>query len=91
MRMHRIEFSAGDIVIQQGDEGDFFYAITEGKCLVTRETPLNKEADGTIILTFTDCSSGTIEYDIPSIGQTGLVPIQRVAADNVALCVALAE
>jgi CRP-like cAMP-binding protein len=43
MRMQRVEYSAGDIVIQQGDEGDFFYAITDGKCLVTRETPLNKE------------------------------------------------
>jgi CRP-like cAMP-binding protein len=43
MRMQRVEYSAGDIVIQQGDVGDFFYAITEGKCLVTRETPLNKE------------------------------------------------
>jgi CRP-like cAMP-binding protein/rhodanese-related sulfurtransferase len=43
MRMQRIEYSAGDVVIQQGDVGDFFYAITEGKCLVTRETPLNKE------------------------------------------------
>jgi CRP-like cAMP-binding protein len=43
MRMQRVEYSAGDIVIQQGDVGDFFYAITEGSCLVTRETPLNKE------------------------------------------------
>jgi CRP-like cAMP-binding protein len=43
MRMQRVEYSAGDVVVQQGDAGDFFYAITEGKCLVTRETPLNKE------------------------------------------------
>ena len=43
MRMQRVEYNKGDIVIQQGDPGDFFYAITEGSCLVTRETPLNKE------------------------------------------------
>lgn len=42
--------------------------------------------DGSIILTFDDCNSGTINYDIPSIGQQGLVPIQRVADDNIALC-----
>ena len=31
------------MVIKQGDEGDFFYAIVQGKCLVTRESPLNQK------------------------------------------------
>jgi len=43
-------------------------------------------SDGTLILTFNDCLSGTIEYDITSINAKGTVPIQRVALDNVALC-----
>ena len=43
MRMERVNFSAGDVVIRQGDEGDYFYAIVAGRCLVTRETPLNRE------------------------------------------------
>jgi len=43
MRMQQISLSAGDIIIKQGDDGDFFYVITEGTCSVTRETPLNKE------------------------------------------------
>lgn len=43
MRMQRVDFKAGQTVIKQGDEGDFFYAIVKGKCQVTRETPLNKE------------------------------------------------
>ncbi len=30
-------------MIKQGEEGDYFYVITRGKCVVTRETPLNKE------------------------------------------------
>jgi hypothetical protein len=45
--------------------------------------------DGTIILTFDSCNSGTVEYDIPSIAATGIVPIERVVSDNsynVALC-----
>jgi hypothetical protein len=46
-------------------------------------------SDGTILLTFDSCSSGTIEYDIPSINRQGVVPIQRVANDNIALCEAL--
>jgi len=46
-------------------------------------------ADGTITLTFDDCASGLIEYDITSIDQQGSVPIRRVAGDNEALCLAL--
>jgi hypothetical protein len=43
-------------------------------------------SDGTIVLTFDSCTSGTIEYDIPSINRHGIVPIQRVADDNIVLC-----
>jgi CRP-like cAMP-binding protein len=43
MRMQRADFKAGDMVIKQGDDGDFFYVIVKGRCLVTRETPLNKQ------------------------------------------------
>lgn len=43
-------------------------------------------SDGTILLTFTSCNSGTVEYDIPSINRQGMVPVQRVAGDNIALC-----
>ena len=30
-------------MIKQGTEGDYFYVVVAGKCVVTRETPLNKE------------------------------------------------
>jgi CRP-like cAMP-binding protein/rhodanese-related sulfurtransferase len=43
MRLQQVNYRAGDVVIKQGDEGDYFYVITRGKCIVTRETPLNKE------------------------------------------------
>ena len=46
-------------------------------------------SDGTLILTFDSCISGTIEYDIASINRQGIIPIQRVADDNVAICEAL--
>ena len=54
-------------------------------------TEITEVNDGTIILTFFDCTSGTVEYDIPSIGQKGLVPIQRVVGDNIALCESMAQ
>lgn len=47
-------------------------------------------SDDTLLLTFYDCVSGTVEYDIPSIDKQGVVPIQRVAADNQAACEILA-
>src|SRR6202795_2519198 len=43
MRMQRVACRAGEVIIRQGTEGDFFYAIVSGKCAVTRETPLNRE------------------------------------------------
>jgi CRP-like cAMP-binding protein len=43
LRLQRTPFKAGEVVIKQGDEGDFFYIIVSGKCVVTRETPLNRE------------------------------------------------
>jgi rhodanese-related sulfurtransferase len=43
LRMQRINFSAGDVVIQQGTDGDYFYAVVSGECAVTRETPLNRD------------------------------------------------
>jgi len=43
MRLQRVDFKAGDVVIQQGSKGDFFYVIRSGRCLVTRETPAGKE------------------------------------------------
>jgi CRP-like cAMP-binding protein len=43
MRMQRVNYRARDVVIKQGTEGDYFYVVVAGKCVVTRETPLNKE------------------------------------------------
>lgn len=43
LRMERVPYRAGDVVISQGEEGDYFYAVVSGRCVVTRETPLNKE------------------------------------------------
>ncbi len=43
MRLQQVNFKAGDVVLKQGEEGDYFYVITRGRCVVTRETPLNKE------------------------------------------------
>ena len=43
MRLQQVNYRQGDVVIKQGQDGDYFYVITHGQCSVTRETPLNKE------------------------------------------------
>lgn len=41
MRMQPVECKAGDVVITQGEEGEYFYIIKNGRALVTRSTPSN--------------------------------------------------
>ena len=50
--------------------------------------PVSRQ-DGTMVIEFTDCTAGTVTYDIPSVGRQGVIAIQRVALDNVPLCEAL--
>jgi CRP-like cAMP-binding protein len=42
-RLQRSPCRAGEVVIKQGGEGDYFYIIVSGKCVVSRETPLKQE------------------------------------------------
>lgn len=41
MRLQRVDYKAGDVVIHQGSKGDHFYIIRSGRCRVTRESPGN--------------------------------------------------
>ncbi|GBF28493.1 thiosulfate sulfurtransferase PspE [bacterium MnTg03] len=41
LRMESVKYSPGDKVIEQDQEGDYFYIIEKGRCLVTRATPAN--------------------------------------------------
>jgi CRP-like cAMP-binding protein len=43
MRMQQINYKSGDVILKQGAEGDYFYVLTGGSAVVTRETPLSKE------------------------------------------------
>jgi hypothetical protein len=52
--------------------------------------PVERSDGGTLIVTFDSCSYGTVEYDMPTRNApyrvTGIVPIQRVAGDNIVYC-----
>lgn len=43
MRMQQINYRSGDVILKQGTEGDYFYVLTNGGAIVTRETPLSKD------------------------------------------------
>lgn len=43
MRMQEISVSAGDTIIRQGDDGDYYYIIKSGKCKVTRSSKTSTE------------------------------------------------
>jgi rhodanese-related sulfurtransferase len=43
MRMQQINYRSGDVILKQGTEGDYFYVLTRGTAIVTRETPLSKD------------------------------------------------
>jgi len=52
-KLQSVPFKEGDVVIRQGDSGDYFYIIREGRCSVTRlasgkgwDIPLAELSDG---------------------------------------------
>ncbi len=41
MRMEEIEVKASEVIVNQNDEGDFYYIIKEGTCIVSRKPSAN--------------------------------------------------
>lgn len=43
MRMKPLPVSEGEVVIKQGDDGDYYYFIQKGRCVITHSTKSGKE------------------------------------------------
>lgn len=69
-----------------GAEADLEVGSMSGGLFDSEEPVPVRIPGGSILLQFEDCNNGSVFYDIPSIGRTGMVPIQRVSDDNVAQC-----
>jgi hypothetical protein len=95
----------GNVLAQLGDPGHrwvtAFGAYADNQALLDIEITLGgifdatnpvptQVLDGTIALEFSGCNAGTVTYNIPSIGKTAVIPIQRIALDNVPFCESLA-
>jgi len=74
-----------------GNKAELTITMTKGGIFDSALPAPVSTADGTIVVEFADCEAGTVSYDIPSIDSQGIVPIQRVVPDNIALCEELAE
>jgi hypothetical protein len=75
----------------QGPAADLVvYSSSGGLFDQTAPAPVLREI-GSISLHFEHCNSGTVTYDLPGISATGVIRIQRVALDNVALCETLTD
>ena len=59
---------------------------TMGGLFDSEEPAPNTYSNGTMTVEFTHCTNGTFTYDFPSIDRRRVVPVQRVALDNVPLC-----
>jgi CRP-like cAMP-binding protein len=49
MRIQEMSMKAGDVIIKQGDDGDFYYIIKSGQCKVTRTSKTGSELTLTTI------------------------------------------
>lgn len=47
-RMEPVRVNAGEVVIRQGDEGDYFYVIEKGEALVTRIVEAGENSDDSV-------------------------------------------
>ena len=84
---HRWLTAFGDF---EGSRAVLDIELTEGGVFDSATPMTTQTKDGTIILDFSDCENGTVTYDIPSLGLMGVIPIQRIALDNVPYCLELA-
>lgn len=74
-----------------GNQAQLEISLTTGGIFDSADPAPVSTPGGTIMLEFDTCNSAVLTYDIPVINRVGLIPIERVAADNIALCEALIE
>jgi len=63
--------------------------VSSGGVFDSAEPAVTQAKDGEIIIEFSGCNAATVSYDIASVDRQGVIPIERVAPDNVGLCESL--
>ena len=77
----------------EGDTANLTIFMTEGGVFDASEPVASTDpaGDGVMTIEFADCTEGLVSYEITSLGISGIIPIQRITPDNVALCEVLSE
>ena len=72
----------------EGDTALLDVFLSSGMVFDSAEPPVTTEQleGATIEIVWTDCKTGLVKYNIPSLGLMGEIPIQRIVEDNVAAC-----
>jgi len=72
----------------EGDTAKLEVYLTEGGVFDSATPPAKTDPDayGSMTVEFLDCTRGIISYEIPSLGLSGEIPIERIVPDNVELC-----
>ncbi|MDT8318985.1 MAG: hypothetical protein RQ826_00520 [Xanthomonadales bacterium] len=67
-----------------GGQAELEIDFTSGGVFDQSEPKPVHEPGGSILLQFESCLAGSVIYDIPSIGLSGFIPIERISLDSVA-------
>ena len=75
------------------DTAELTVYMTEGGVFDAAEPTAETDPEGIGIITleFADCNAALMSYQIPALGLSGEIPLERIATDNLALCEALAN
>lgn len=84
---HRWLTALGDYV---GGSAMLEVELTQGGVFNSANPPVMQTTDGSILLECSGCNACMITYDITSAGVKGVIPIERIALDNVLTCEELA-
>jgi len=70
----------------EGNSANLDIEWTVGGVFDSTSPAPTQSVDGSILMEFENCNSGTVTYDLGTAGTSGVVPIQRIANDSVELC-----
>jgi hypothetical protein len=72
----------------EGNTANLSVFLTTGG-IFDDSSPVTNTPEGTITLTFQDCTAGTVDYSLTAAAASGSMSISRPANDNVALCTSM--
>jgi beta-glucanase (GH16 family) len=80
----------------QGDTATLNVYVSSGGIFDSEEPPVNTpenppELIGTMEVTWTDCNTGEVRYNLTSPERSDVIPIERISLDNIALCEMLSQ